>query len=165
MSSSVVKLCDAATGGRKAGLEALQDVAVDSPAHAVVVVALVVQGEAGFLKRRQITADRPGRDARGKGQLPGRRREVDTRGRRDPLGLVMNAARPVVSASRDRERHRTRSRVPLADGGVADRDARVAVVGCRESLRVRGPGRHAHDEREQRQPDHGEKVPNLGLVR
>ena len=49
-------------GQREAGLETLEHVAVEPPAHAAVVVALVVQSEAGFLQRGKIAADGACRD-------------------------------------------------------------------------------------------------------
>ena len=56
-------------GEREPGLEAFEDLAVDSPPRAAVLVAFVVEGEAGFLERREIPANR----ARGDFQLAGER--------------------------------------------------------------------------------------------
>jgi hypothetical protein len=133
LSSSVVRFCDGATGvlsssGDRPHALSVDDVATvgferfttrtssDSSSRSPVTSTLIV---------RVVT---PGREA----QLPRRRREVDTRGRRDSLGLVVNAARPVgVAAARDGEGHRGRSGVALEDAGVSDRDpgAFVAVGG------------------------------------
>ena len=60
-------------GEREPGLEALQDLTVEPPPHAAVVVALVEQRKAGLLQRGEIAPDR----ARGDVELVGQR--VDRR--------------------------------------------------------------------------------------
>ena len=58
---------------REPGFEAVEHLAVDAPSHAPVVVALVVEREAGLLQRREVAPDRAGRDV----ELVGKR--VDRR--------------------------------------------------------------------------------------
>jgi hypothetical protein len=60
-------------GEGEAGFEAVQDLAVDSPMDTAIVVTLVIEGEAGFLKRRQIAADGASRDLELAGQRVNRR--------------------------------------------------------------------------------------------
>ena len=50
-------------GDRKAGLQPLQDLSVEAPPHAAVVIPLVEERKPGLLQRRKVAADRPRRDA------------------------------------------------------------------------------------------------------
>ena len=71
------------SGNGKAGLEALEHLAVQPPADATLVIALVEQRKAGLLQRRKVTADRARGDvefigkSRDRGAVPGRFQRVE----------------------------------------------------------------------------------------